>query len=176
MNTPVDLEISYRLGFATDEASLFHQAAASLEWDDRMASRKTASCGMAYNYSGISYPDAPVPDFLAPLFRDVGAIVGHDLNNCLANYYMDGLSSMGFHSDSGERVVPGTTTSIVSLGGARKIVFRRKVDRAQEFELELAPGSLLVMASSVQDLWQHGLPRMALAAPRISLTLRHLVP
>lgn len=176
MNTPADLEIIYRTRLVEDVAGLFHLAMTSLTWDDRMASRKTASCGVAYNYSGISYPDAPVPEFIAGVMKDIEAVVGHPLNNCLANYYPEGASSMGFHADSGERVVPGSTTSVLSLGAPRRIVFRRKKDRAQLFELDLAPGSLLVMAASVQGGWQHGLPRVDHAGPRISLTFRHLTP
>jgi alkylated DNA repair dioxygenase AlkB len=176
MHLPAGLEVLYRPGFVADDAGLLSRALEALDWDRRMASRRTASCGIAYNYSGISYPDTPVPDFIALLFRDVSTVVGHPINNCLANHYPDGISSMGFHSDSGERVVPGTTTSLISLGGARRIVFRDKKDRRTSFDLELASGSLLVMGSGVQDCWQHGLPRTEFAEPRVSLTLRHLVP
>ena len=175
MDKPADLEVVYRADFVHDDDGLFALALETLDWDSRFASRRTASCGIAYNYSGIAYPDKPVPDFIAMLFRDVARVVGHSVNNCLANYYPDGRSSMGFHSDSGDRIVFGTTTSIVSLGAPRSIVFRGKDDRTKSFALELASGSLLVMGARVQDMWQHGLPRTALSGPRISLTLRNLV-
>lgn len=176
MDTHSDLEITYRELFIAPESNLFLVALESLRWDDRMAARRTASCGVAYNYSGISYPDTPIPEFLTTVIREIEAIVGHPINNCLANYYPDGNSSMGFHSDSAERVVPGTTTSVVSLGASRRIVFRRKDDRTKILWLDLPSGSLLIMASSVQNAWKHGLPRVAHAGPRISLTFRHLVP
>ncbi len=82
MHLPAGLELVYRPSFVSDDAGLLARALEALVWDDRMASRRTSSCGIAYNYSGIAYPDTPVPDFIALLFRDVARVVGHPVNNC----------------------------------------------------------------------------------------------
>lgn len=169
-------EITYQPGFISGPDALLDEAMGSLSWDDRMRSRRTASCGIAYNYSGISYPDTEMPGFIAEIAARIAGLVGHPINNCLANLYQSGASTMGFHSDSSEGVVPGTTTSIVSLGSERVLTFRLMRDRSQTHELRLGSGSLLIMASRVQDEWEHALLRAGEAGVRISLTFRHLMP
>ena len=39
----------------SDADQLFNDLRSSIVWDNRMKSRKTASFGVSYNYSGISY-------------------------------------------------------------------------------------------------------------------------
>lgn len=167
-------EITYLTGFVTDPARLFREATSALTWDARLRSRRTASCGMAYNYSGIRYPDTEMPEVIAALARQIAAVVAHPITNCLANHYETGASTMGFHSDSSEGVVPGSTTSIVSLGATRVLTFRRKARRTDTRAVRLEPGSLLVMAATVQDDWQHALLATDEPGPRVSLTFRHV--
>ena len=167
-------DVCYFDAFVQDPAELFRQCRAGLRWDQRMRARETASCGTAYNYSGIDYPDCSMPAFIEVWARRVSERVGHPINNCLANHYPNGDSRMGFHSDSSDGIVEGTSTSIVSLGALRVLTFRQKEDRVVCLEYPLAPGSLLVMAPSVQDDWQHGIPPVDAAGPRISLTFRYL--
>lgn len=154
---------------------LLRAALAHLPWDDRMRARRTASTGVAYNYSGISYPNVPLPPFLQQVCLDIEEVVGHKVTNCLANYYPTGTSRMGFHSDSADGIVEGTTTSIISLGDARALTFRLKANREYRVERLLEAGSLLVMEHDLQDEWQHGLLPNEAAGPRMSLTFRHIV-
>src|SRR5262249_13134080 len=84
---------------AESAEALFIRIRDETSWDQRMRARKTASFGVAYNYSGIEYPDVPMPAHLLELAQRVAATVGHPINNCLVNFYPDGLSTMGFHSD-----------------------------------------------------------------------------
>ncbi|WP_437997635.1 alpha-ketoglutarate-dependent dioxygenase AlkB [Sorangium sp. So ce185] len=171
---PEDLEAQYLAGFVADPTALFDMAERSLAWDDRMHSRRTASCGVAYNYSGISYPDCEMPPFVQELAARIAGVAGHGINNCLANFYADGAAKMGFHSDSSAGVAAGTTTSIVSLGAPRVLTFRRRSRRGERHDMALAPGSLLIMRASVQEGWQHAVLAVEAAGPRISLTFRSL--
>lgn len=171
---PEDLDVQYLEGFVADPAAMFDMAERSLSWDDRMHSRRTASCGVAYNYSGISYPDCEMPSFVQDLAARLAGVVGHPINNCLANFYADGTAKMGFHSDSSAGVVAGTTTSILSLGAPRVLTFRRNLRRDERHDMALAPGSLLIMRASVQEGWQHAVLAVEAAGPRISLTFRSL--
>lgn len=163
--------------FVPDAPALLEQAHVELLWDDRMAARRTASAGLAYNYSGISYPDTPMPGFLRELADRIGAIVAHPITNCLANLYDSGASRMGFHSDSGQGIAPGSSTSIVSLGCTRRLTFRSREASRHTLAVRLEAGSLLVMRASVQQFWMHALlPEPSLGATeRISLTFRHIV-
>lgn len=102
----------------------------------------------------------------------VAPALGFAPNNCLLNYYEDGQSSMGFHSDSSEELVEGTGVAIVSLGSERAIVFRSEADRSREFSYVLPGGSLLYMSQAIQTQWLHAIPKVEHAGPRISMTFR----
>jgi hypothetical protein len=41
--------------FITDQSELFSELMVSVDWDERMKARKTASIGVSYDYSGITY-------------------------------------------------------------------------------------------------------------------------
>jgi alkylated DNA repair dioxygenase AlkB len=102
-------------------------------------------------------------------------MLGFVPNNCMLNFYEDGNSSMGFHSDSSEELEAGTGVAIVSLGSVRSLVFRSKADKAIEHDYPLQPGSLVGMTKEVQDHWLHAIPKIEGAGPRISLTFRSII-
>lgn len=160
--------------FVPDGDALFAELQESVAWDERLRARKTASFGVAYNYSGMVYPDVPMHPKLIPLCGHLQEAVGFYPNNCLLNYYPDGSSTMGFHSDSTEELADGTGVAIVSLGSEREIVFRNKADRSIQHVYPLPSGALLYMPNEVQLDWLHGIPKKPGAGPRISLTFRLL--
>jgi alkylated DNA repair dioxygenase AlkB len=162
--------------FCPTVAVLFEWALSSVDWDESMQARKTASFGVPYNYGKVVCPEVPMPEPFSPLIESLTAQLGYKPNNCLANYYPDGRSSIGFHRDDMENLVRGTGVAIVSLGAARTLYFRRANQRSHRVGFTLASGSLLLMPPQVQDDWQHGIPGDAtVLEPRISLTFRKVV-
>ncbi|MTW09381.1 alpha-ketoglutarate-dependent dioxygenase AlkB [Pseudoduganella eburnea] len=172
MNTPA---IQFVEKFLIGSDDLFQELKHSVAWDERMKARKTASFGVAYDYSQISYPEIPMPAKLQAICEEIEAALGFLPNNCLLNYYEDGLSSMGFHSDSSEELAHGTGVAIISLGAVRIITFRSKADKSAEFNYPLPSGSLLYMTKEIQDHWLHSIPKSVNAGERISLTFRAIV-
>jgi len=164
--------IVYVADFLAEHAAVFAWALAHVAWDERIQARKTASYGVPYDYAGLTYAELPFPPELERVRARVSARIGRDVNNCLLNYYPDGRSRMGFHSDSEAGIVPGTGVAIVSLGVERPLRFRRIARPEERLDYRLAPGSLLFMAPDVQTRWQHALPRSSRREPRISLTFR----
>lgn len=164
--------VHFNPSFFPQPQQLFEHLRASVTWDSRMRARKTASFGVSYDYSQISYATQPMRTDLAEICAAVFAELGFLPNNCLLNFYEDGASSMGFHSDSSQELMPGTGVAIVSLGSSRSIVFRSKADKAHQIEQLLPSGSLLYMTGEMQALWLHAIPKAPGAGPRISLTFR----
>jgi len=160
--------------FVPDGDALFAELQTGIPWDERLRARKTASFGVAYNYSGMVYPEVPMHPKLIPLCARLQEVVGFYPNSCLLNYYPDGLSSMGFHSDSPEEFAEGTGVAIISLGAEREIVFKNKTDRSIKQVYSLPTGALLYMPKEVQSDWLHAIPKKPGAGPRISLTFRLL--
>ena len=89
-----------------------------------------------------------------------------------ANLYRDGRDSVAWHGDRIARNLPEAVIAIVSLGGVRKFLLR-PAGGGPSVRLDLASGDLLVMGGSCQRTWQHSVPKVARAEPRISLTFRH---
>ncbi len=160
--------------FLDQATELFTLLREQVVWDERMKARKTASFGVAYNYSRITYPWTVMLPALEPVCERIEEEIGFLPNNCLLNYYADGTSTMGYHSDSTEELQVGTGVVIVSLGATRAISFRSRQDPKEKYSYELQNGDLLYMKNEIQDDWQHAIPRDADAGPRISLTFREI--
>lgn len=158
--------------FLPNHAALFRLLLETVAWDDRMAARRTASFGKAYNYSQLTYAEQPLPPSLIEVADRLEVRLKLRFNNCLLNFYETGDNSMGFHSDDTAGLVAGTGVAIVSLGSSREITFRSVADRTLHLSHSLAPGSVLYMDDVVQREWQHAIKRQPGVGPRISLTWR----
>lgn len=168
----MDPQIEIEDDFYSDHEILFHSLLTSIEWDDRMAARRTASFGRPYNYSQIDYPESPIPFALHLLVEKLHARLSIHFNNCLLNFYETGDNTMGFHSDDTTGLISGTGVAIVSLGSVRDITYRSKNQPEVQRSYPLKPGSLLYMDDGVQEHWVHAIKRQKDAGPRISLTWR----
>ncbi|MBK8455386.1 MAG: alpha-ketoglutarate-dependent dioxygenase AlkB [Thiofilum sp.] len=168
------LNVHFNPNFITQSLALFEFIKTNIQWDERMRARKTASFGVPYNYSQIDYPIEPMPDYLNLIAQKIESELGFLPNNCLLNYYPDGQSSMGFHSDSSVELELGTGVAILSLGSNRPIVYQYKVDRSIEYIIDLPSGSLLYMSKAIQDDWVHAIPKQGNVGERISVTFRKI--
>ena len=140
-----------------------------------MKARKTASFGLSYDYSGITYPETDMLPELIPLCEKIESELGFYPNNCLMNFYPDGKASLGFHSDSSEELKEGTGVAIISLGAERDIHYKNIEDRSLVIPYKLKSGALLYMGKDVQDKWLHAIPVDEQAGARISLTFREII-
>lgn len=167
--------IDLRKDFWPNHQVLFSTLSSTVVWDERMNARKTASFGVAYNYSQITYPETEMHPALMPVCNAISDLLGFTPNNCLLNFYPDGNSSMGFHSDTAEILAPGTGVATLSLGAARTITYKLKTDRTIQYSYRLDSGDLLYMSNEVQVDWLHAILKETGAGPRISITLRNIV-
>lgn len=169
--------IRLRAEFFPAHLALYEHLTGSVTWDTRLKARKSASFGQPYNYSGIEWPVAPFPDAVAALLDLVTVEAGFAPNNCLANFYPDGRSSMGFHSDSTAELEPDTGIAVLSLGAERIITFRRIDDKSVSESYPLVSGTLLWMCPEMQAEWRHAvLADKSISGGRISLTFRRVNP
>ena len=171
----IEPPIYLKSDFLDSHLTLFESLKSNTLWDERMKARKTASFGVSYDYSQITYPATPMPPDLQSVADKIAGELGLRANNCLLNYYESGRSTMGFHSDATEDLEDGTGVAIVSLGCTRSIVLRSYLDRTQQFSYQLPSGSLLYLSNEVQEDWQHAIPKSDEAGERISLTFRSIV-
>jgi len=167
--------ISYYDNFYTNAIELFDKLLHQVSWDERMKNRKTASFGVAYNYSQMAYPYQKMLDSLSVISTMINDTVGFRPNNCLINLYLGGQSKMGYHSDQTDILMPNTGVAIVSLGGVRTLRYRNIENKEEKIDYPLASGSLLYMTQAVQAAWQHAIPKASTDKARMSLTFRRIV-
>ena len=161
--------------FINDADSMFAEIRDRVNWDERMKARRTASFGVSYNYSGMIYPETTMMKCLIPVCDQIESKIGFRPNNCLMNYYLDGNSTMGYHSDSAEELQEGTGVAIISLGAARSISYRSKLDIDRKVKYRLKNGALLYMDNDVQTKWMHAILKEKGVGERISLTFRNII-
>ena len=90
-------------------------------------------------------------------------------------YYRDGRDSVAWHGDTiGRGKTTDTMVAIVSLGDPRKLHLRPRVGGADPIQIEMGHGDLVVMGGSCQRTWEHAVPKVAHAGPRISVQFRPL--
>ena len=94
-----------------------------------------------------------------------------DLSAVSANSYRDGTDSVAWHGDTAGRHRATTVVGIVSLGSPRRFLVRVK---GGGVSLRFTPshGDLLVMGGTTQHVFEHAIPKMAFAGPRISVMFR----
>lgn len=153
---------------------LFDYLKNNVEWDERMSARKTASFGEAYNYSQMSYPFQAFSTELTEVIESINTVLDFKPNNCLINYYLDGKSKMGFHSDQTDILYENTGVGIVSVGETRILRFRNIKDTEITEDFELPSGSFIYMTNEIQDEWQHAIPKSDTENGRMSLTFRKM--
>lgn len=118
--------------------------------------------------------DERFPDIV----RDAATALGHryrvEFSLIGANLYRSGRDSVAWHADRIGRLERNPLIAIVSLGARR--LFRLRPGRAGDGSPRSVPmysGDLLVMGGACQHRWEHAVPKVASAGPRMSLTFRH---
>ncbi len=163
-----------RENFLTNDESLFEILKNNIVWDERMSARKTASFGRAYNYSQMEYPFQEFTNEIKEIIASIDEFLGFRPNNCLINYYENGNSTMGFHSDQIDILENDTGVVIISVGETRILRFRNIKNREIIVDFNLVSGSLIYMANEIQNDWQHAITKSNTENGRMSLTFRKL--
>ncbi len=92
-------------------------------------------------------------------------------NSVWVNYYRGGDDSVAWHSDRIGIDPADAVVAIVSLGGPRRFLLR-PAGGGRSRSFTLASGDLLVMGGACQQGWEHSVPKVAAAPPRMSVTFR----
>jgi alkylated DNA repair dioxygenase AlkB len=89
-------------------------------------------------------------------------------------YYRDGHDSVAWHGDTiGRGRSQDTMVAIVSLGDPRRLALRPR-GGGESLSVTMGHGDLVVMGGSCQRTWEHAVPKVAAAGPRISVQYRPL--
>ena len=88
------------------------------------------------------------------------------------NLYRDGRDSVAWHGDRISKEIPEPIVALVSVGEPRRFLVRPK-EGGKSRAFQLGRGALLVTGGRTQREWEHSVPKVASAGPRISIAFRH---
>jgi alkylated DNA repair dioxygenase AlkB len=104
----------------------------------------------------------------------VEAECGIAFNRVLLNYYRDGNDSVAWHSDTLPADGKHKAIASVTFGETRHFKVRHKHHKGMpQLDIPLTHGSFLLMGETMQDLYEHHVPKTAKkVGGRINLTFR----
>jgi len=117
--------------------------------------------------------DPDLPGELRAAARVARRLAGCEFNSAGLNLYRDQRDSVAAHNDKLHELTPGAPIALLSLGAARTMTIRTKTTPRRSIQLELEPGSVLLMTYAIQQHFDHGIPKAAVpVGQRISVAFR----
>ncbi|MBY5162804.1 alpha-ketoglutarate-dependent dioxygenase AlkB [Nitriliruptoria bacterium AS10] len=159
-------------GLVQGSLDLFDRVVAAAEWraEEMVLFDEVVACPRL----SVRWTVGELPDELVVL-RSLGAVLSQCYRTALtrvsANLYRDGRDSVAWHGDRGARDRDRATIAVLTLGSPRPFRLRRRRGPGG-LALEPASGDLLVMGGTCQRTWQHAVPKVADAGPRIAVMFR----
>jgi alkylated DNA repair dioxygenase AlkB len=123
--------------------------------------------------ASFALEDPDIPGELHAATEVARRLAGCQFNSIGLNFYRDERDSVAPHNDKLHELTAGAPIALLSLGATRVMTIRTKATPRRSIELELEPGSVLLMTYATQQHFDHGIPKSAVAVgPRISLAFR----
>jgi alkylated DNA repair dioxygenase AlkB len=111
-----------------------------------------------------------------PILEDIRLLLssryGRTFDSVGFNLYRDGRDSVAWHGDRIAKEIVDPIVALIALGEPRKFLLRPKGGGGSRAFL-LGRGDLLVTGGTTQRTWEHSVPKVPVAGPRISLAYRH---
>lgn len=187
LSMPDATVIFYRNFFAEEENDkFFQQLSQEIKWQQDKIKyygkeidlpRLTAwygDAGKSYTYSHIAMKSEPWTPLLLDIKNQIEEVAKVNFNSVLLNLYRSGKDGVSWHQDNEPELGSSPVIGSVSFGETRRFQFRHKFKKElSKVDLNLTPGSLLLMKGTTQQFWQHQIPKTSKSIlPRINLTFR----
>jgi alkylated DNA repair dioxygenase AlkB len=153
---------------------IFAELVATLPWRQRevtMYDRRLPEPRLTAWWSTASSVSEALP-VLAEARAALTAYYARPFDSIGFNLYRDGRDSVAWHADRERYNLEDPTVAIVSTGQPRPFQVR-PLGGGRSRSWHLGDGDLFVMGGSCQHYWQHCVPKVAAAGPRLSIMFRH---
>lgn len=168
-----DSWIDHAPGWLAGADRVFETLITGLPWRQRdvvMYDRALAEPRLTWWWSAADEAAEPFP-VLAEVRSALSERYEIGLDSIGCNWYRDGRDSVAWHGDRVQHLSQ-PLVAIVSVGSPRPFLVRRR-GGGPSIKFSLGEGDLLVMGGRCQHDWQHCVPKVAKAGPRLSITFRH---
>ena len=160
----------YAPGWLTGHGTMFESLLHSTRWQASSREMYERTVEVPRLYAGVP-ADGPGH----PLFERMRDVLRARYDETFVRtsmaLYRDGNDSVAWHGDYVARTMENALVATVSVGAARKFLLRPKTG-GRSIALQLGLGDLLVMGGTIQRTWQHAVPKVARADPRIVVMFR----
>lgn len=165
--------VDYQPGWVSGHAALFDALLSSTRFrigEEKIYDRTLPTPRML----ALLPDDGPGHPLLEQLRRVLSRRYGQTFERVSMALYRDGRDSVALHGDRIARTLPEALVATLSLGAPRRFVMRPRGGGSSRSSRawNLGWGDLLVMGGSSQRTWQHGIPKVAHAGPRIAVMFR----
>jgi alkylated DNA repair dioxygenase AlkB len=153
---------------------LFEEVLAAREWGQRsrqMYDQRVREPRLTSSWNARS-GEPLAPPILEEIRKALSGRYGRAFDSVGFNLYRDGRDSVAWHGDRIAKEIEDPILALVSLGEPRKFLLRPKGGGTSRAFM-LGRGDLLVTGGKTQREWDHSVPKVAKAGPRISLAYRH---
>lgn len=166
--------VDYAPGWLSAQRRVFDELAQAVDWraEQRQMYERVVSVPRLFASAPEKGNAARV---IAEISQSLTARYRLDLSAVTIALYRDGNDSVAMHGDKMGRLVGDTIVATVSLGAPRRFVMKPNAGGPGRV-FHLGWGDLFVMGGSCQKTWQHGVPKLSYAEPRISVMFRPRVP
>jgi alkylated DNA repair dioxygenase AlkB len=161
--------LDYAPGWLAGDARLYDFLADTVEWEQpevRMYDKMVQTPRLIGHVDPVSHP------VLGEMVELLSGHYGITMDRVSAGWYRTGADSVAWHGDRIARELAHSIVATVSLGGPRRFLIRPK-GGGESTGFDLGQGDLVVMGGACQRLWEHTVPKVAAAPPRIALMFRH---
>lgn len=166
--------LEHQPGWVRGADALFLEVLQSRDWGQRvrwMYERKVREPRLTSPWR-LDDREPLQPELVEEMRRCLGARYGRELDSVGFNLYRDGQDSVAWHRDHVDPEIAEPLIALVSLGEPRKFLVRPHGGGASR-SFMLGRGDLLVTGGTFNRTWEHAVPKVARAGPRISLAFRH---
>jgi alkylated DNA repair dioxygenase AlkB len=119
--------------------------------------------------------DGDVPPVIEAARRALSQRYSEEFTRVSLGYYRSGRESVAWHGDYVARRLPNALVATLSVGAPRRFLLR-PTGGGKSLALSLGWGDLMVMGGSCQRTFQHSIPKVAHADPRIAIMFRPVWP
>lgn len=113
-----------------------------------------ANDGLTFEYSGKSMTPQKIPKIVGEIKDKIQNFFGIVFDGILVNYYPDGKSSMGYHSDPIEDKWDNKFV-VVTFGDTRNFIFREIENKDNKITFEFKNGDIIYMFGDCQERFEH---------------------
>jgi alkylated DNA repair dioxygenase AlkB len=157
-------------GWVSGHQALFTALAEGTRWQKVQREMYERTVDVPRLVAGLP-DDGPGHPLLEEMRRALSDRYGEAFTRVSLALYRDGNDSVAWHGDTTARDLPQAVVATVSLGQPRRFLMRPRAGGTSLVYM-LGWGDLIVMGGSCQRTWQHAIPKVAHAEPRMVVMFR----